>query len=186
MTRRLLLLSAIVTVIVALAGPQVFAGDDAWLAYTTRAVNLREGPGKDFRALRQLEAGHAIFVISTERTDGFLPVVDIETAEKGWVHGSYIQLDSVVPPNDEAVFTPEGRTSSGESELEIYNNTRHTLTLSLNETVYRLGPQERRTVAVSAGDYRYRASAPGVIPDYGAETIQDGYRYTWQFYTVMR
>ncbi len=32
----------------------------------------------------------------------------------------------------------------------------------------------------------YRASAPGVIPNFGTETIQSNQNYTWQFYTVTR
>lgn len=156
----------------------------AYLGNTTKQVNLREGPGTDYPVLRSLVGGTQLFIVSTETVDGFYEVIDIRTNMEGYVHSSFVRLGERVELNEEGVFTPAGRSATQNPELQIYNNTRLTLTLKMNEVTYQFQPQERRTLTVSSGRYNYRASAPGVIPDIGLEFLDSRTIYTWEFYII--
>lgn len=46
---------------------------------------------------------------------------------------------------------------------------------------YTFAPQETKTVYLTPRKYKFHASAAGVIPDFGEQTFQSGYRYTWRF-----
>jgi hypothetical protein len=156
----------------------------SYLGLTTSQVNLRKGPGTDFQILESLKPNSNLFIISSVPEGDFYNVVDISTNKEGYVHKSYVRFLEQVKPNEEGIFTPTGRTNSYGSELTVKNDTKLTLTLKFNETTYSFSPNETKILNVSAGTYSYRASAPGVIPDFGTETMQSGTSYSWTFYIV--
>lgn len=156
----------------------------SYLAVTTSQVNLRTGPGTEHAIIKLLNPNANIFIISSVPEGDFYNVVDIESNKEGYVHKSYVKFIEQVKPNEEGIFTPTGRTNSYGSELTVKNDTRLTLTLKFNDTTYSFSPNETKILNVSAGTYSYRASAPGVIPDFGTENIQSGTSYSWTFYIV--
>ncbi len=158
----------------------------SYLGQTTKQVNLREGPGTDYQVLRSLPQGRQLFVVIDEVENDFYPVVDIGSNVEGYVHRSFVKLIRVLEENREGVFTPTGRTSGTLAELEIYNRTDLILTLKMGEETYTFMPHERTTLSVQPRKYSYRASAPGVLPDFGSETIDSGTSYSWEFYIVTR
>ncbi len=177
-------LTIALTVAVLIGAIQVHA--QAYLGWTTKQVNLREGPGTDYAVLKSLTGGTQLFLVSIEPVDDFFEVIDIASNKEGYVHRSFVRVGTPVALNEEGVFTPAGRSGSQNPELEIYNNTRLTLTLKLNTEMYVFGSQERRTISVPPGAYEYRASAPGVIPDIGREHMDRQMAYSWEFYIVTR
>ncbi|MCK4678822.1 MAG: hypothetical protein KAT48_11870 [Bacteroidales bacterium] len=44
----------------------------------------------------------------------------------------------------------------------------------------------KRTIKLPPGYYDYRASAPGVIPYFGSETLKEGIEDSWKFYITNR
>lgn len=158
----------------------------SYLGQTTKQVNLREGPGTEYQILRSLPQGNQLFVVIDEVENDFYPVVDIGSNVEGYVHRSFVKLIRILEENREGVFTPTGRTSSNLAELEIYNRTELILTLKMDEQTYTFSPHERTTLKVQPRRYSYRASAPGVLPDFGSETIDSGTAYSWEFYIVTR
>lgn len=174
----------IVTVVCLVLGHAVIA--QSYLGQTIKQVNLREGPGTDYQVLRSLPQGSQLFVVVDQVENDFYPVVDIGSNVEGFVHRSFVKLIKILEENREGVFTPTGRTSSNLAELEIYNRTELTLTLKLDEETYTFRPHERTTLQVQPRRYSYRASAPGVLPDFGSETIDSGTAYSWEFYIVTR
>jgi hypothetical protein len=143
---------------------------------------MRKGPGKEFPVLDILNQGDQLFIISSEPDNDFINVIDIKTNIEGYVNKNYIKLGEEVKLNDKGFFTPNGESSSFNPEIEIFNNTNLELTLRLNSTVYNFKPKEKRSVILEPGEYNYRASAPGVIPSIGIETMDKNMGYTWQFY----
>jgi hypothetical protein len=175
-------LSIALTIVVLLGAIQLQA--QAYLGWTTKQVNLREGPGTDYAVLKSLTGGTQLFIVSIEPVDDFFEVIDIVSNKEGYVHRSFVLLGDRVKLNEEGVFTPAGRSATQNPELQIYNNTRLALTLKMNEVTYQFQPQERRTLTVASGSYNYRASAPGVIPDIGIEFLDSRTIYTWEFYII--
>jgi hypothetical protein len=54
----------------------------------------------------------------------------------------------------------------------------------MNDDYYEFAPQEKSTLRLTPGPYKYRASAPGVLPDHGTEKIEKNTLYIWRFYIV--
>jgi uncharacterized protein YgiM (DUF1202 family) len=154
----------------------------SYLGYVSKQVNFRTESNTSCKIISSLARGTALFVISKDKINGFYQVLNIETNEEGFVHSSFVQLDKMLPKNEDGIFTPVGKTSSAIPIIKIHNNTNLTLTLKLNNDLYTFSPQERKTLTLSSGSYSYRASAPGVLPDYGTENMQSNYEYEWSFY----
>ena len=159
-----------------------FSNAQSYLGYVTKQVNFRTEANTNCKIISSLQRGTALFVISKDQINGFYQVLNIETNEEGFVHSSFVQLDKMLPKNEEGIFTPVRQTNSEEPVIKIHNNTSLTLTLKLNDELYTFSPQQRKTLALSSGSYSYRASAPGVLPDYGTEVMQNNYEYEWSFY----
>ena len=154
----------------------------SYLGYVNKTVNFRTEANTSCKVISSLQQGTALFVISKDKINGFYQVLNIETNEEGFVHSSFVRLDKMLPKNEEGIFTPIGQTSSEKPIIKIHNNTNLMLTLKLNDELYTFSPQERKTLTLYSGSYSYRASAPGVIPDYGTENMQNNYEYEWSFY----
>jgi hypothetical protein len=54
----------------------------------------------------------------------------------------------------------------------------------MNSITYSFSPNETKKISFSPGNYEYRASAPGVIPDIGSESLASNMLYSWKFYIV--
>lgn len=52
----------------------------------------------------------------------------------------------------------------------------------MNTEVYRFAAYETKNIKLIPGEYDFRASAPGVIPYIGTETLNSSQAYSWQFY----
>lgn len=160
----------------------LIANAQSYLGYVNKTVNFRTEANTNCKVISSLQQGAALFVISKVKVNGYYQVLDIETNIEGFVHSNYVQLDKMIPKNEEGIFTPVGKTSSVNPVIKIHNNTNITLTLKLNDDIYYFAPQERKTLTLTSGQYSYRASAPGVLPDYGVESMIKSYEYEWSFY----
>jgi hypothetical protein len=156
----------------------------AYLGQALRTVNLRGGPGTEYAVLRSVPAGSSLFVVSEETYSGFYAVVDIDSNKEGYIHSSFVKLVEPLEANQDGVFTPTGRAASDLCELEIYNRTEKVLTLKLDSEIYTFQPHQRTKLNVPPRMYNYRASAPGVLPDFGTERLDAGTAYSWEFYIV--
>jgi uncharacterized protein YgiM (DUF1202 family) len=156
----------------------------SYLGWVTKQVNFRQGPGTDYDVISSLKPGTQIFIVSLETDNDFYNVIDIAADKEGYIHKSFVKVGQIVEKNESGMFTPSGKTSTDNPEIEIFNNTSRTLTLKLNNDIYSFAPMQKKAITLSPGSYNYRASAPGVIPNIGNESMLSNIRYTWQFYIV--
>lgn len=161
---------------------QNLAFSQSYLGWITNQVNFRSQPDKSSEVISSLKAGTQIFIISSETENDFYNIIDINTNTEGYVHKSFVKLGDYVPKSNGGLFSPDGSSSSYNPEVSIYNNTSKTLTLKLNSEVYSFSPSERKTITISPGIYDYRASAPGVLPNIGSESLRSNTKYSWKFY----
>jgi uncharacterized protein YgiM (DUF1202 family) len=171
-----------ILLIILFIGIWISSSGQAYLGYVTNTVNFRTQPNTSSDVIRTLKPNTTLFVVSNSKFDGYYQVLNIETNEEGYVHSNYVQLDRQLPRNEAGIFTPVGKSDASDPSLRIHNNTNLTLTLRLNDRLYSFYPQERKTLSLKAGRYTYRASAPGVLPDYGNESMLSNYEYEWSFY----
>lgn len=158
----------------------------SYLGWVTKQVNFRQGPGTEYAVISLLKAGTQIFIVSVDAENDFYNIIDIENDREGYVHKSFVKLGQIVEKNESGLFTPSGKTSTYNPEIEIFNNTLLTLTLKLNSETYIFSANQKRTITLNPGTYNYRASAPGVIPNIGTEFMESNMGYTWQFYIVTK
>lgn len=171
----------LITICLILLSTVVFS-QSSHLGWVTKNVNLREGPGTDYAIVRALKQGNQIFINSTEPVSDFFSIVDIATDTEGYVHKSYVKIGNSATLNEEGMFTQNGNTGTENPELEIFNNTQLKLSLKLNDDLYTLLPNQKKIIPLSPGRYKYRASAPGVIPNIGVETVANNIAYSWEFF----
>lgn len=158
----------------------------SYLGWITSKVNFREQPSSDASILSSLKQGSQIFIVSLETDDDFYNIIDIKTNTEGYVNKKFVKIGKLLKENEQGFFTPNGQSTSYNPEIEIFNNTSIVLTLKLNSETYSFSPREKKTLTTLPGAISYRASAPGVIPNFGTETIEGNQGYTWQFYIVTR
>ena len=156
----------------------------SYLGWITKKTNLYEGPGTDYNTLMSLKTGTQIFNISLNEENEFYNVIDLVTNTEGFVQKSKVKIGDVVYKNDQKIFTPSGKIHSYNPEVQIYNNTNLTLTLKLNDVNYTFSPQESQTLTLQPGSYEYRATAPGVVPNFGSEYLEKNEGYSWRFYLI--
>lgn len=154
----------------------------SYLGWVNKKTNLHEEPNSSSELLLTLNKGTQIYIESLETIDGFYNVIDIETNTEGYIAEKYLKLGDEVKRSKERLFSPSGKIEAYDPEVLIFNNTSLTLTLKLNETLYKFSPQEKYTLTLSSGYYEFRASAPGVIPVSGNDNLESNMGYSWEFY----
>jgi hypothetical protein len=113
-------------------------------------------------------------------------VIHVKSNREGFIHESTV---SIYPTqNRKSPLTIQGYYSGGNTNpsIEVNNDTPKVMTLKMNETRYVFSPQETKTITLTPGKYNFYASSPNVIPDFGEQDFQTGYKYTWRFYIVTR
>ena len=129
----------------------------SYLGRVTKQVNFREGAGTDYPVISSLKVGTQIFIVSLETENDFYNIIDIATDKEGYIHKSFVKVGQEIEKNEQGMFTPSGQTTNYNPEIEIYNNTKLTLTLKLNSETYSFAPQQKRTITMSPGTCNYRA-----------------------------
>ncbi|HRB80143.1 MAG TPA: hypothetical protein PKY86_08050 [Niabella sp.] len=64
----------------------------------------------------------------------------------------------------------------------VFNKTELILRLKLNRDIFIFSSKETKKIAIPPCKRDYFASAPGVLPSYGAEDFPSNTAYTSQFY----
>lgn len=154
----------------------------SYLGSITKQVNFREGSSSNDNIISSLKPNTQIFIISLESENDYYNIIDITNDKEGYVHKSYIKVGKLVSRSDKSVFTPNGESTTFESEVKIFNNTSKTLTLKMNSQQFYFSPYETKHISINPDEYDFRASAPGVIPYIGTEILKGKQAYSWEFY----
>ena len=156
----------------------------SYLGTITKQVNFREGPSTLDNIISSLKPNTQIFIISLETENDYYNIIDIGTDKEGYVNKSFIKVGKLVNKSNGSFISASGNSASYDAEATIFNNTTITMTLKLNAEVYRFSPKETKNITLTPGDYNFRASAPGVVPNVGVKNFENNRTYTWQFYIV--
>lgn len=154
----------------------------SYLGVTTKQVNFREGPGSSYDIISSLKANTQVFIISLDAEEDFFNVIDIRTNKTGYIHKDFIKIVKELEKSSGDFIAASGTSNSGDTEVEVFNNTSQTMTLKLNNSSYSFSPQESKTLTLVPTTYNFIASEPGVTPFYGSKTLESGMKYSWKFY----
>jgi hypothetical protein len=153
-----------------------------YVVVTASRANLREDSNITSASLLTLVKGHVLVLLDPSPVGSWYNVIDVETNQEGWIHQSTIAINHTLKPRP-LITLPESETGSyGTPYVEVTNDSAKKMTLKIGGSRYVLSPGEIKTIYVSPGTYKFHASAPGVIPDFGEDLFKAGYRYRWRFY----
>ena len=156
----------------------------SYLGTISKQVNFREGPGTDYNVIKSLKPGATVFISSINDDSDFYNVIDVNTDLEGYVNKQYVKVGKQIKESDGSFISASGNSSADDAEAKIYNNTTKTMTLKLNEEVYKFNPHETKNIVLTPGIYSFRASAPNVIPNVGKKNFMVNNAYSWEFYIV--
>jgi uncharacterized protein YgiM (DUF1202 family) len=162
------------------------AFSQSYLGTIKKQVNFREGPGTDSGIISSLKPKTQVFIIDLEGENDFYSIIDITTNKEGYVNKAYVNVEKEIAKSTESVFSPQGFSADDNSHVDVFNNTTKTLTLKLNSEMFYFKPREKKVLTLYAGNYNFRASAPGVMPYIGDENLKVSQDYSWEFYIVTR
>jgi uncharacterized protein YgiM (DUF1202 family) len=156
----------------------------SYLGYATKNVNLRQGPGTNYEIDTVVKQNAQLFLFSLDAENNFYHVIDVKTNIEGYLHKDFVKVGKEIKAQQGELFIADGKSSTENPELEIYNNTTIAMTLRIGSEKYYFTPQETKKIILSPSEYDFMASAPGVIPYYGSQYLNSNYRYTWKFFIV--
>ena len=157
----------------------------AYIGIINKEINLTKGPGDGYEVLKSLIPGTKIFIISDKTENDYYNVIDIDSSIEGYVHKSNIELGEEVKRNENKLFVPSGKSDTSlSSKIEVFNDSKHIMTLKLGNINYVFSPYEKSEINVKPGKYTYIVSAVGVNPFYGREEVESGNNYKWGFYII--
>lgn len=145
-------------------------------------INFREGPGLNFKISHTINKSNLLVLLPREPKNQFIEVFDIETNSYGYVAENLIVVTDTLFFQKQQVFESTGENESGETEIELLNQTSHSLYLWINNITYNLAPFEMKVLILNTEEITYFSSAPGMFPVFGKEILKKGNSYRWKFW----
>ncbi len=154
-----------------------------YTAHTVTAVNLREGPGKDYGVITTISEGESIFMETSERYKDFAKVLHIKTGEEGYVSSAFLDGYTKIKVNEKGALEVTGKTYNKYADIILKNDTKVTTKITIGDKTYMVSPNSSKRIKnIEGGTYNIMASSPGIIPYVGVDTVEGGYEYSWKFY----
>lgn len=157
-----------------------------YLGTATTQVNLRGGASTNDEILFKVPINSSLYVFDEPLENGFYHVHFIAQNTSGYIYFKYVKIGEYIPESEDSPFTSNYIAGGLNPTLEIKNDTKKVLTLMLDEEFFVFLSGETKTITVAAGEYKYFASAKGVLPNSGKETFKVSYSYKWTFYISTR
>lgn len=154
-----------------------------YVAQVSTNLNLREGPSADSRILAQIPKGYYVFLSDADKWESFRLVLYVDKGISGYVSNYYLTNYKKIDVDSSGSLQKEAHTYASTSSVKLNNDCYKTATISIGTKKYTIAPYSSITATgITAGKYKIIASAPGVIPYVGFDTIEAGYIYSWSFY----
>jgi hypothetical protein len=158
------------------------ASAQSYMGYTIKNSLLKTTPSLGGVTLGKVPVSSNMFLISLYNYNGYYNVIDVNTNKEGYIAKANLKVGKEVLKSEGGLFAANGDAKGTVPDVEIFNNTSRVLTLKLNDSTYTVAPNSKNVIALAIGNCEYRASAPGVMPMIGIESVEGGHSYQWQFY----
>ena len=154
-----------------------------YVCKVTKDVNFREGPSTEYQKKFVISQGDYIFIDTNEKVGNYYKAIHIDSDEIGYVAANYVRFVQEVVEDPNGVLQVVDYTSSLFAEVEIKNDTRNNVMITIGPHSYKFQPHEKRMITIEPNTYKIKASSPGVIPYVGTDKVEGGRIYSWVFYT---
>lgn len=160
-----------------------YADVDYYMAQVTADLNLRKGPGTEYDIVTRIPRGEYVLLSTADDGKAFRKVLYIDKNIYGYVSKSYLANFKKIQEDSDGNLQIETRNYKSTADIKIQNNTNLSITIAIGSLTYTFSPHQTRTITdIKPGKYKTMASAPGVRPYIGFDTIEAGYGYSWVFY----
>ena len=160
-----------------------YADVDYYMAQVTADLNLRKGPGTEYDIVSRIPRGEYVLLSTADGGKSFRKVLYINKNIYGYVSKSYLANFKKIKEDSDGNLQIETRNYKSTADIKIQNNTNLSITIAIGSLTYTFSPHQTRTITdIKPGKYKTMASAPGVRPYIGFDTIEAGYGYSWVFY----
>lgn len=172
---------------IALDPAQKDSGVDIAIVTATMA-NIRDEASELSAVVLRVNRDSVLALVDTTPVGPWYNIIDVKSGKEGWVHGSVIRIVYTRNRTASPVFNAERVSPSANPSVEISNESDEDINLKVGRNLYTIPTHSKKGITLTPGTYRFYTSAPGVIPSFGEQTFETGYRYTWQFWirTVVR
>ena len=162
------------------ASVQVDPGVDTGIVKTVTAL-FRE-PNIRSTQIGTLHKGALTVLVSREKTNGWLNVIQYTSGHQGWVEARALVLHYTHHRSAETSLHRELMGTVAAPELNVVNAAGVGMFIHLDTTpeTY-IAPNMSKKIDVPTGVHTYNAAAPNVIPDFGSCDFLNGGRYSWTF-----
>jgi tetratricopeptide (TPR) repeat protein len=154
-------------------------------AFVTVVSSIRETAARTGKVLLAVKRNDILSLVARAEENGFYKVVDEKSGVEGYIAGSVVVVK--LTGNTENTGPQLSDDGAGESVLanpvvSISNGeTKTTLKIRLNGTLYLIPPQTTKDISVTAGKFTYYGWSPGIRLTSGKSTLEKGRRYSWSF-----
>ena len=132
-----------------------------------------------------METSSQVFIYSIETEREFFNVINISTNEEGFVHKDYVKVGNKIEIDANGVFVKSGDSENAFAEVEITNDSKYKMTLKIDSEKHVFEPYEKKTLELDPGKHNLIASAPGIIPYIGTDSVLARSNYSWKFYITI-
>lgn len=149
-------------------------------------INMRDQPNESSSLIKKLSYGSLLVVVDREKNNGWINVIDVESGKDGWVKADDIDVKYTQKRQPTSQLDRSPTSSTRPPEIEVFNDSNVTLYLNFGGSKYTILANDSVKFTIEPGRYKFYASSPGVLPDFGEDMIQTGFSYIWRFYIVTR
>jgi uncharacterized protein YgiM (DUF1202 family) len=149
-------------------------------------LDLREKPNEYSTLIKTLETGDLLVLVDREKTNDWYNVIDVKSGKDGWVTASDVDVRFTQTIKPLTKLEESTSYSTSQPEIKIINDSNVTLYLNFGGAHYTISANDSISFTISPGNYKFFASSPGVLPDFGESYFRLGHIYTWRFYIVTR
>jgi tetratricopeptide (TPR) repeat protein len=154
-------------------------------ALVTGVSSIRETASKTGKILLAVKRNDVLSLSEQSDTNGFYRVVDEKSGVEGWIDGKTVVIKLTGnTENSGPSLNDDGEADNvlADPVVSITNSeTKTTLKMRLNGTLYLIPPQTTKVVSVRAGKFTYYGWSPGIRPATGSSTLEKGRKYSWNF-----
>jgi tetratricopeptide (TPR) repeat protein len=158
---------------------QDFGTDVAFV--TVEMASLRKTPDPQGSVVRTVAGGAALVMMSRDASSGWYNVVDADSSDEGWVRVDQVTVRLTKQPKA-SPFEATRAAQNAQPSVAVINETDLEITLTLSGVKYQIAPKGNLSITVAPGTHKYVASAPGVLPYVGTDSLEAGYKYSWTFF----
>lgn len=154
-----------------------------FIAQVSSQVNLREGPGTNYKIVSKIPKGSYVLLSSSDKGQSFRKILYIDKNTYGYISSKYLTNYQKLEEDASGNLQPVSRNYKHTADIIIKNNSNKNATINVGSNSYKFKPHETRTITnIKPGKYKIMASAPGVIPYVAIDNVEAGYEYSWEFY----